>query len=129
MGAVLAATIVKVGEGSAETAAVPVATTAAGIGGGGTETGAVPAAAAAVERGGTEMGAVLATAVETGTSALGELLRERAILKPAPRAREKRAVRTAPSGVLSASTMALAQSMLLFAGDVPDRRRCMWAPL
>jgi len=83
----------------------------------GAETGAMLAAAAAVEvgEGGAETGALLAAAagLDAGTSALGESLWDKSMLKPTPRAREKRIVTTVPNGVSTASIKVL-QSIFLF---------------
>jgi hypothetical protein len=116
---------------------VLAAAAAAGAGGGGgTETGDVLAATAAARLGGggTEMGAVLAVAarLDAGTGGLGESLRGKSIFKLPPKAKEKRMVRTAPNGVLTASAKVLAHSILMFSGGVlsnRDRRRCMKLPL
>jgi len=117
-----AAASMRIGGGGAETGSVLAAVAASvRIGGGGAETGSVLAGAAASVRiggGGAEMGAVLAAAARSnaGTTGLRESLGGKNILSPAPTAKEKRMIRVAPNGVLTASTKVLAQSDFLLSG-------------
>jgi hypothetical protein len=136
MGGVLAATAVAgIGRGT-ETGAVLAAAAAAGVKGGGAEMGGVLAATAVtgVGRGGTETGAILAatadvgvggsgtetllattTGLGAGTNALGESRWDKkSILKPTPRAMEKRTVRTVPNGVLTAAAKVITQFVFLY---------------
>jgi hypothetical protein len=109
-----AAAAVVVGGDGTEMGAVLAAAAATGVGGGGAEMGAVLAAIAATGVGGG--GAVLAaiTGLDAETNALGESRWEKSMLKPAPRAMEKRMVRTVPNGVVTAWAKVTIQLVFLF---------------
>jgi hypothetical protein len=102
----------------AETGAALAGSAAAAVVNGGADTGAALAgsAAAAIVNGGAETGVVLAGSamLETEASALGESFQDRSTLNPTPRAREKKIVRTIPSGAPAASRKVLAHAIFLF---------------
>jgi hypothetical protein len=126
MGAVLAATAAMgAGGGGAEICAMLAAITAMGVGGGGAEGTVLAATAAMGAGGGGAEGAVLAATagLDAETNALGKSRWEKSILKPAPRAMEKRMVRTLPNGVVTASAKVTIQLVFLFVTRVTGGTR------